>query len=78
MGEVFGSLWETLTPRRREILEMMVLEDITEREVGMRLGIAAQTVKNIKTAALRHLGTWRIGEIRVLIIKEFRRRVKGE
>ena len=45
----------TLAPRQREIADL-VAEGLTEAEIGRRLGITRNTVKNHKTIVYRKLG----------------------
>lgn len=45
----------TLAPRQREIADL-VAEGLTEAEIGARLGITRNTVKNHKTIVYRKLG----------------------
>lgn len=37
-------LLEPLTPRQREVLELAVLEGLTHKQIGLRLGIGWRTV----------------------------------
>jgi DNA-binding CsgD family transcriptional regulator len=47
---------DALPPRQRQIVGLVCREDLTAKGVGVRLGIAADTVKNHKGAILRRLG----------------------
>lgn len=46
---------EVLTPRRRQILEM-IAQGLTMKEIGVRLGIATRTVEKHKYLLMRTLG----------------------
>lgn len=50
-----------LSPTERQLLEL-VAEGLTNREIGQRSGLAAQTVKNYLSAAFRKLGVSRRAE----------------
>ena len=49
-GQVRGGIVEKLSPRQREIMEM-VAKGLTERQIARELGIAARTVKYHKATA---------------------------
>lgn len=52
--EVTAAL-ETLTPREREVVEMLILDSLTPTETAERLGTAAATVRSLKSHAMAKL-----------------------
>lgn len=55
-----------LSPRRQEIVRL-IREGLSDKEIGVKLGIEAQTVKNILRAVYRETGTCN----RVTLIRHF-------
>lgn len=78
LKEIFGEAWMSLTPRRKQIIEMLIYKDVTYQQIANELGLSKQTISNTIREALSKLGIWRTKEIYVLIIEEFRNRAKGE
>lgn len=57
----------TLSPRQYDIAEL-VAEDLSNKEIADRLGIAPMTVKNIMTEILRRTGArTRVGVARAIM-----------
>ena len=70
-GQVRGSIVEKLSPRQREIMEM-VAKGLTERQIARELGIAARTVKYHKATARSRTGCQSSVELAVKFVLEVR------
>ena len=49
------SLMRTVTPREREILRLRFVEDLTQSEIGERIGVSQMQVSRILRAALTRM-----------------------
>lgn len=56
----------TLTPREQQVLHL-IGRGLTNREIGLQLGIAEKTVKNVVTVVLAKLGLQRRAQAAVYI-----------
>lgn len=53
----------SLTPREKEILDLVVNHGKINKEIAANLSLAEQTVKNCLRTALRHFGARRTREL---------------
>ena len=67
---------ERLTARQREILAMTA-EGMTDKEIGMRLGITRYTVKNTQTQLRDRLNVQGRVQAVVLMLREAIQQYKG-
>ena len=65
--ELLEQICEILTPREREILQLMVNEGLNHRQIATRLGIGWQTVKNHMVAIYDKLCLRRNREILAIL-----------
>ncbi len=67
LAEELESVVEQLPPKCREVFRMSHYEGLSNREIGMRLGISVSTVENHINNALRFLRS-RLGHLKMLLV----------
>ena len=60
---------EVLTPREREVLQL-IAEGLTNREIGVRLGVALKTIETHRTNVIRKLDLHSIAELTKYAVRE--------